>query len=179
MLIFSSVTFIFFSLTPLGWGQACSYVSRLCGGKLVVFVACANKKRKEKTVVLQFSQSESFFRFSSAVRASTPLKTWNLLKISERIHSGIRNWPALLEYFFFITVTPGQAYPQDSINEYSIRKLNLLILAATSIKFKSAFLLICIISLFRSPRVAMTKLILKKDDRSRSGLRVVPFFPQG
>ena len=172
MLIFSSVTFIFFSLTPLGWGQACSYVSRLCGGKLVVFVACANKKRKEKTVVLQFSQSESFFRFSSAVRAS-------ITKISERIHSLIRNWPALLEYFFIITVKPGQAYPQDSINEYSIRKLNLLILAATSIKFNSAFLLICIISLFRSPRVAMTKLILKKDDRSRSGLRVVPFFPQG
>ena len=43
------------------------------------------------------------------------------------------------------TVKPGQAYPrplptQDTITDFFIRKLNPLVVAATTIKFKSAFL---------------------------------------
>ena len=155
LLIFSSLTFVF-SLTPLWWGQACSYVLRLCGGKLVVFVACANKKTKKKVVVLQFSRSESFFWFYSAVRASVtknlkfPQNLWAYPRKDSQLTGSV-------EGFLFITFKPSQAYPQDLINEYIIRKLNRLILAATSIKFKSASLLIWIISLFRSPRVASRK----------------------
>ena len=39
-----------------------------------------------------------------------------------------------------LTVPPSQAYPIDFINESIIWKMNLSVVGATSIKFKSAFL---------------------------------------
>ena len=41
---------------------------------------------------------------------------------------------------FNLTVSPGQAYPLDSINESIIWQMNLLVVAVKDIKFKSAFL---------------------------------------
>ena len=38
------------------------------------------------------------------------------------------------------TVKAGQTYPQDSINELIIGKMNALVVPETSVKFKSAFL---------------------------------------
>ena len=41
---------------------------------------------------------------------------------------------------FNLTVSPGQAYALDSINESIIWQMNQLVVAAKDIKFKSAFL---------------------------------------
>ena len=41
---------------------------------------------------------------------------------------------------FNLTVSPGQAYPLDSINESIIWQMNPLVVAAKDIKFKCAFL---------------------------------------
>ena len=38
------------------------------------------------------------------------------------------------------TVKPSQAYPQDSISELIIRKMNPLVVPVTGVKFKAAFL---------------------------------------
>ena len=46
----------------------------------------------------------------------------------------------LLVHLWTVQLNEVKCTPQDSINEFIIQKLNLLVVAATSTKFKSAFL---------------------------------------